>query len=82
MDRFFLHGTPETDERKTGYGQEKTGSEQFNFKMIMTNVSRKRQYEDFCRRTIEILQRTHILKINWSLKVHNAHLKLASPTSD
>ena len=67
MDIVFLYGTPETDEKKTGYGQEKTGSEQFNFKMIMTNVSRKRQYEDVCRtcrRTIEILQRTHIVKIN------------------
>ena len=31
MDGVFLHGTPETDERKTGYGQEKTGSKQFKF---------------------------------------------------
>ena len=46
-----------------------------------THVSRKPQYKDVYRRTIEILQRPHIFKINCCLKVHNAHLKLASPIS-
>ena len=30
---------------------------------------------------IEILQRTHIFKANWCLKIHNAHLELVSPIS-
>ena len=33
------------------------------------------------RRTIEILHRARIFKANTSSKVHNAHLKLASPIS-
>ena len=32
-------------------------------------------------RIMEIPQRTHIFKINCCLKVHNAHLKLASSIS-
>ena len=42
-------------------------------------VSRKPPYKDVCRRAIEILQRAHIFKANCYLKVHNAHIKLASP---
>ena len=38
-------------------------------------------YKDVCRRTIEMLQRAHILKVNCCLKVHNARLKLASQIS-
>ena len=45
-------------------GRRKTGSEQLKFQNDHDKRIRKRQYEDFCRRTIEILQRTHILKIN------------------
>ena len=46
------------------------------------NVSRKAQYKEVCRRTIEILQHSHIFKAKFAvLKVHNAHLKLASPIS-
>ena len=33
------------------------------------------------RKTIEILQRTRIFKLNYRLKVHNAHLKFAAPIS-
>ena len=40
-------------------------------------VSRKAQNKDVYRRTIEILQRAHIFKVNCFLKVYNAHLKLA-----
>ena len=39
------------------------------------------QYKDVYRRTIEILQRAHIFKVNCCFKVHNANLKLASPIS-
>ena len=42
-------------------------------------VSRQPQYKDVYSRTIEILQCVYILKANCCLKVHNAHLKLASP---
>ena len=41
------------------------------------NVSRKTEYKDVYRRIIEIPQRAGIFKVNCSLKVHNAHLKLA-----
>ena len=41
------------------------------------NVSRKAQYEDVYKRTIENLQRVLIFKANCCLKVHYAHLKLA-----
>ena len=44
-------------------------------------VSRKPGHKDVCRRTIEMLQRTRIFKVNCFLKVHHAHLKLASPIS-
>ena len=38
-------------------------------------ISRKVQYKDVYRRTIEILQRARIFKANCCLKVHNAYLK-------
>ena len=44
-------------------------------------VSRKPQYKDVYRRTIEIPQRTHLFKVNCHLKVHNVHQKLLSPIS-
>ena len=44
------------------------------------NVSRKPQYKDV-RRTIEIPQRAHTFNVSSHLKVHNAHLELASPIS-
>ena len=37
-------------------------------------VSRKPQYKDFYRRTIEIPQRARIFKVDCCLKAHNAHL--------
>ena len=43
------------------------------------NVSRNVQYKDVVRRTIEIPQRALIFEAHYCLKVHNAHLKLASP---
>ena len=46
-----------------------------------TSVSRNAQYKDIYRRTIEILQCTHILKANCCLKVHNVPLTLASSMS-
>ena len=46
-----------------------------------TNVSRKPQYKEVYRRTIEIPQRARIFKANRCSKIHNAHLKLASPIS-
>ena len=44
-------------------------------------VSRKAQYKDVKRRTIEIPQRGRIFMANCCLKVHNAQLKLVSPVS-
>ena len=35
----------------------------FTPKSIIDPVSRKLEYKDACRRTIEILQRTHILRL-------------------
>ena len=46
-----------------------------------TNVSRKRQYKDVYRGTIEMLQRARTFQLNCCLKIHNAHLKLLSPIS-
>ena len=48
---------------------------------FISYVSRKSQYKDVHRRTIEIPQCTHIFEANCCLKVHNAHLKLALPIS-
>ena len=45
------------------------------------NISRKAQYKDVYERTIETLQRAAIFKVNYCLKVHNAHRKLVSPIS-
>ena len=45
------------------------------------DVSRKPQYKDIYRRTIEIPQRSRTFQANCCLKVHNAHLKLLSPIS-
>ena len=44
-------------------------------------ISRKAQYKDVyrSRRTIEILQCTRSLWASCCVKVHNAHVKLASP---
>ena len=44
-------------------------------------ISGKAQYKDVYRKTIEILQRDCIFKTNCCLRIHNAHLKLASPIS-
>ena len=44
-------------------------------------LSRKPQYKDVYRRTIEIPQRARTFKVNYCLKVHNAHQKLLSPIS-
>ena len=49
---------------------------------IYMPIAQKPQYKDVYRRTIEIPQRTHIIKANCCLKVYNAHLKLPSPISD
>ena len=43
----------------------------------IANVSRKVEYKDDYKRTIEIPQRTRIFKDNCCFKVHNAHVKLA-----
>ena len=45
-------------------------------------LSRKPQYKDVYRKTIEIPQRVHILRVNCFLNVHNAHFKLASKISE
>ena len=42
--------------------------------IVWVNVSRKPQYKDIFRKTIELLQRARILKVNYCLKVHNVHL--------
>ena len=42
-------------------------------KQHISNVSRKPQYEDVYRRTIEMPQRAHLLKVNCCLKIHNVH---------
>ena len=44
-------------------------------------VSRKAQYKDVYRSTIEILQHARIFKASCCLKVHNVPLNLASPIS-
>ena len=41
----------------------------------------ERQYKAVKRSRIKIPQWTRIFKVNCCLKVHNAHLKLASPIS-
>ena len=46
---------------------------------ISTCISRKPQYKDVYRRTIEMTQRAHTFQVNCCLKVHNARLKLLSP---
>ena len=47
----------------------------------LDNIMIEAPYKDAYRRTIEIPQRAHIFKVNCCLKVHNVHLKLASPIS-
>ena len=47
----------------------------------LKTISQKAQYKDVYRRTIVNPQRACIVKANYSLKVQNAHLKLASPIS-
>ena len=44
---------------------------------LIVHVSRKPQYKDVYGRTIEIPQRTRILKSSHWLKIHNASSKLA-----
>ena len=44
-------------------------------------VSRKPQYKDVQRRTIEMPQRARMFKANCCFTVHNAHLKLSLPIS-
>ena len=46
-----------------------------------STVSRKPQYKDVYRRTIEMPQRARSFQANCCLKVHNAHLKLLSSIS-
>ena len=53
----------------------------FQAKKVKIIVSRKSQYKDVYRRTIEKLQRARILRLKCSLKVHKAHLKLVSQIS-
>ena len=48
----------------------KNGPHFFLFSGI-NNVSRKLQYKDVYRRTIEMPQRAHIFKVNYWLKVAN-----------
>ena len=50
-------------------------------KYYSDNVSRKPQYKDVYRRTVEMPQCAHTYQVNCCLKVHNAHLKLLSPIS-
>ena len=45
------------------------------------NVTRNGQYKYVYRRIIKIPQRTRIFKVDHCLKVHYAHVKLASPIS-
>ena len=45
------------------------------------HVSRKPQYKDVYRRTIEMPERARTFQIICCLRVHNAHLKLLSPIS-
>ena len=44
--------------------------------IITIPISRKAQYKDVFRRTIEIPQRARIFKANSYLKAQNAHLKV------
>ena len=44
-------------------------------------ISRKPQYKEVYRRTIEMPQCARTFQVNCCLKVHNAHLKLLSPIS-
>ena len=48
---------------------------------MMGSISRKAQYKDVYRRTIEILQRAQIWKANCCLKVHNAAHKVCITNS-
>ena len=50
-------------------------------KNIGNFVSRKPQYKDVYRRTMEVPQCAHTFQVNCCLKVHNAHPKLLSPIS-
>ena len=45
------------------------------------DISRKPQYKDVYRRTIEMPQRARTFQVNCCLKVHDAHLKLLWPIS-
>ena len=51
------------------------------FTLQILTVSRKSQYKDDCRGTIEIPQRARIFKANCCLKIHNVHLNRASQIS-
>ena len=53
-----------------------------SFSITVSSIILSRNHSTVYRRTIEILQRAHIFKVNCCLKVHNAHLKLASSVSD
>ena len=43
------------------------------YKYSLLHVSRKPQYKDVYRRTIEMPQRARAFQVNCCLKVHNAH---------
>ena len=49
--------------------------------LFCSSISRKPQYKNLYRRTIEMSQRARTFQVNCCLKVHNAHLKLLSPIS-
>ena len=49
--------------------------------VYLKHLSRKPQYKDVHRGTIEMPQGAHTFKVNCCLKVHNAHLKLLTPIS-
>ena len=53
----------------------------FNPKTEIHRIQKCKVYEDVRTRTIEIPQRSRILKGNHCLKVHNAHFKLVSSFS-
>ena len=52
-----------------------------SFVLKVVTISRKPQYKDVYRRTIEMPQRARTFQVNCCLKVHNAHLKLLSSIS-
>ena len=52
-------------------------SRKWKYMSGIANVSRKVEYKDVYRRTIDIPHNTGVLKANCCFKDHNAHVKLA-----